>query len=93
MSEEKKPYTYADLENDLKELTPEEKKREVIMWREDDAFKTAGLSNDRQPYYSNEETPEDGIISQEDYNSLDEETKSEYKIVYPNGVTVLWEDF
>lgn len=87
--EQKKQYTFADLEKDLQQLSPEQKQREVICWREDEAIRVAGMHNDPQPYYLND----DGCISKEDYDQLDPEQQSEYKLWRQNGVTVLWEDF
>ncbi len=90
---EKKKYTYEDLENELKVLTPEQKKRQVIIWREDEGIRVIGLHNDPQPYYISKEVPEDGVISESDYNSFNKEEREDYEMSNPDGVTVLCADF
>ncbi len=86
---DKNQYTYADLENDLKNLTPEEKQRPVVGWREEEGFQIQSLMNDPQPYFMDEH----GSISQTDYNSLSQAERESYELWRKNGVTVLIEDF
>ena len=82
-------YTYEDLENDLKKLSPEEKQRPVIGWREEEGFKIHSLMNDRQPYFKDDYNS----ISQTDYNALSPTEREDYELYAKDGVTILIEDF
>lgn len=88
-NEQGNPYTYADLLNDLKELNEEELKRTVLGWREEESFKISSLMNDRQPYYHDEEHS----YSETDYNSMNDDGKSNCELLSETGITVLIEEF
>lgn len=87
MTEDKTPFTWADLEKEISKLSEEEKGREVRAWHETEGYDIGALHNDSSPHYS--DLDEGGLITEAEYNKLDIDETDGYALTHKKGVTAL----